>query len=251
MPVGALVALARWHAKAAAWWPTLAASTISLILLLLATRHGTVGVERGIEQMRWSMALIALGIPAAFDDPAQALLNATPVRRATRLAVLTVVLAGPLTVVWLLLVATARARIGADLPYADLGLEYAGVVMVASALGALLQRRRVRSVASIGPGILLALLLLAMVLPASALFPASPQAQTWNSAHSRWQLVVGAAGVGLLLAGRDASSRLRRAPVRRIAAVRRPDRKQEEACPGGRDDRPHIRASQSSSNPDD
>lgn len=207
MSVSSLVALARWHAKAAAWRSALAASTISLVLLLLAARHGTVSVERGIEQLRWSMALIALGLPAVFDDPAQELLNTLPVRRAIRLTVLVILLTGFLAAVWILLVAITHARVEGALPYADLGLEYAGGVTVAGALGALLQRRGVKSVASIGPGILLGLQLLAVMLPSSAaLFPASPQAPTWSSAHSRWQLVVVAGAVALLCAGRDTSS---------------------------------------------
>ena len=170
------------------------------VALVASTWTGLDDDGTAVMVLRGVAVLLAAALALAVDEPAAALLDATPtpmVERLTARLALCAVLVAP---TWAAAVAVTSLR-GADVPLAAMTLELAGLVAVGLAVPLALRRwwRVTEPAVVVGP-LLLGLLLGAAHLPRRvALLPASPLDPSWTTAHLRWSVLLVAA-LALLVA---------------------------------------------------
>ena len=181
-------------ARAVAWWPPLAAFTVSLGLLALAVRPGSVlEAEELVQWLRIAIVTGALGWAFLLDDPSEptteGVAGSLLLRRALRVALLL-----PLTTAWWVAVVWRIRAVypTVSLPIAAFTLEAAALLAVTMALAA--------------PA-LLALSSAAFLLPAKVTLYAQPGSAAWDGAHQRWALLLGLALVAFAAASRDPAHR--------------------------------------------
>jgi fluoroquinolone transport system permease protein len=197
-------------ARAVAWWPPLAAFTVSLGLLALAVRPGSVlEAEELVQWLRIAIVTGALGWAFLLDDPSEptteGVAGSLLLRRSLRVALLL-----PATAAWWVgVVWRIRAVYPAvSLPVAAFTLEVAALLTVTMALAAagsrLAPERRGGVVAA--PA-LLALTSAAFLLPAQVALYAQLGSAAWDGAHRRWALLLGLALAAFAAASRDPAHR--------------------------------------------
>ena len=197
-------------ARAVAWWPPLAAFTVSLGLLALAVRPGSVlEAEELVQWLRIAIVTGALGCAFLLDDPSEptteGVAGSLLLRRALRVALLL-----PATAAWWVAVVWRIRAVypAVSLPIAAFTLEVAALLAVTMALAAagsrLAPERRGGVVAA--PA-LLALTSAAFLLPAQVTLYAQPGSAAWDGAHRRWALLLGLALAAFAAASRDPAHR--------------------------------------------
>ena len=197
-------------ARAVAWWPPLAAFTVSLGLLALAVRPGSVlEAEELVQWLRIAIVTGALGCAFLLDDPSEPTTESGAgsllLRRALRVALLL-----PATAAWWVAVVWRIRAVypAVSLPIAAFTLEVAALLAVTMALAAagsrLAPERRGGVVAA--PA-LLALTSAAFLLPAQVTLYAQPGSAAWDGAHRRWALLLGLALAAFAAASRDPAHR--------------------------------------------
>ena len=125
-------------ARAVAWWPPLAAFTVSLGLLALAVRPGSVlEAEELVQWLRIAIVTGALGCAFLLDDPSEptteGVAGSLLLRRALRVALLL-----PATAAWWVAVVWRIRAVypAVSLPIAAFTLEVAALLAVTMALAA-------------------------------------------------------------------------------------------------------------------
>jgi len=207
-------------ARAVAWWPPLAAFTVSLGLLALAVRPGSVlEAEELVQWLRIAIVTGALGCAFLLDDPSEptteGVAGSLLLRRALRVALLL-----PATAAWWVAVVWRIRAVypAVSLPIAAFTLEVAALLAVTMALAAagsrLAPERRGGVVAA--PA-LLALTSAAFLLPARIGLYAQPGSGVWDGAHRRWALLLGLALVAFAVASRDPAHRRLPSQLRGLA----------------------------------
>ncbi|HWD42487.1 MAG TPA: ABC transporter [Actinomycetota bacterium] len=233
--------------RAVAWWPPLAAFTVSLGLLALAVRPSSVlEAEELVQWLRIAMVTGALGWAFLLDDPSEptteGVAGSLLLRRALRVALLL-----PATAAWWVAVVWRIRAVypTVSLPIAAFTLEAAALLAITMALAAagsrLAPERRGGVVAA--PA-LLALTSAALLLPAQVTPYAQPGSAAWDDAHQRWALLLGLALASFAAASRDPAHRRLPSRLRGLAhvspAAARPGRKpgaQESLDAAGRVER--------------
>ena len=207
---------------AVGWGPPLAAFTVSLGLLALAVRPGSVLEAEELEQwLRIAIVTGALGWAFLLDDPSEptteGVAGSLLLRRALRVALLL-----PATAAWWVAVVWRIRAVypAVSLPVAAFTLEAAALLAVTLALAAagsrLAPERRGGVVAA--PA-LLALAFAATLLPGRVALYAQPVSAAWDGAHRRWALLLGLALAAFAAASRDPAHRRLPSQLRRLAHV--------------------------------
>jgi fluoroquinolone transport system permease protein len=210
-------------ARAVAWWPPLAAFTVSLGLLALAVRPGSVlEAEELVQWLRIAIVTGALGWAFLLDDPSEptteGVAGSLLLRRALRIVLLL-----PATAAWWVAVVSRVRAVypGMSLPVAAFTLEASALLAVTMALAAagsrLAPERRGGVVAA--PA-LLALASAATLLPARIALYALPGSPGWAGAHHRWAMLLGLALAAFAAASRDPARRRLCSQLRRLTSGR-------------------------------
>jgi fluoroquinolone transport system permease protein len=171
------------------------------VALLAATWTGLDDDGSSVMVLRGVAVLLAAALALAVDEPAAALLDATPTPMVERLAA-RLALCGVLVLpTWTAAVALASLR-GADVPLVGMTLELAALVALGLAVPLALRRwwRVSEPAVVVGPLLLGALVAAAHLPRRLVLLPATPLDPAWGAAHLRWSVLLLAA-LGLLVAG--------------------------------------------------
>lgn len=156
-------------------------------VLLAATWRGLDDDGTAVLVLRGVAVLLATALALAVDEPAAALLDATPTSLGQRLAARLALCCSLLVPAWLLAVGAAVSA-GADVPVGTLSLELAALTAVGLAVPAALRRWWQVSEPGLvtGPVLLGALLAVAHLPRELLLLPGHPADPAWAAAHWRW-----------------------------------------------------------------
>jgi hypothetical protein len=171
------------------------------VVLLAATWPGLDDDATAVMVLRGVAVLLAAALALAVDEPAAALLDATPTPMVGRLAARLALCAVLVLPSWAAAVAIASLR-GADVPLVAMTLELGALVVLGLAVPLALRRwwRVSEPALVVGPLLLSALLGAAHLPQRLALLPVTPLDPSWEAAHLRWSLVLIAA-LALLVVG--------------------------------------------------
>lgn len=190
----------------------LALHLVAAAALLAATWHGLDGDGTALMVLRGVAVLLAAALALSVDEPAAAVLDATPTPMVRRLAGRVLCCALVVVPAWLAALGLAALR-GADVPVAALTLEACALGSLAVAVPLALRRWwRVLEPAVVAGPLLLGGLVAAAHLPRDlVLLAGSPADPAWDAAHARWSLLL-VGGLALLVA---AAAEPATAPTRR------------------------------------
>jgi fluoroquinolone transport system permease protein len=171
------------------------------VALLAVTWTGLDDGGTAVTVLRGVAVLLAAALALAVDEPAAALLDATPTPMVQRLAARLALCAVVVLPAWTVALAAASLR-GADVPLVAMTLELAALGALGLAVPLALRRwwRLPEPALVVGPLLLGALLAAAHLPRRLALLPAVPLDPAWDAAHLRWSVLLLAA-LGLLVAG--------------------------------------------------
>ena len=171
------------------------------LVLLVATWNGLDDDATAVMVLRGIAVLLAAALALAVDEPAAALLDATPTPMVERLAARLTLCAVLVLPSWGAALALTSLR-GADVPLLAMTLELGALVALALAVPLALRRwwRVTEPALVVGPLLLGALLGAAHLPQRLALLPVTPFDPSWEAAHLRWSLLLVAA-LALLVVG--------------------------------------------------
>ena len=157
------------------------------VVLLAATWNGLDEDGTAVTVLRGVAVLLAAALALAVDEPAAALLDATPTPMAERLTARLALCAVVVLPTWSAAVAVPSLR-GADVPLTAITLELGALVVLGLAVPLALRRWwRITEPAVVVGALLLGALLGAAHLPRRlVLLPATPLDPSWEAANLRW-----------------------------------------------------------------
>jgi hypothetical protein len=203
-----LYPLLRPTAHAIKWRPVVAGAALGMTILLVPGALTDRLTESQLTTLaRLAAICVALGAAFLLDDPAT---RSTPTVPTPRLArnLVRAALAGPAVALWWALTLSLAKTTGHDaaahLPTGGLTLEAATLLATAFALAALAQRRDDDGNAGVVAGpVVLALVVVAWLLPRPVALLPAPDDPAWTAAHYRWTAVLAIALVTFLWAGHE------------------------------------------------
>jgi fluoroquinolone transport system permease protein len=171
------------------------------VALVVATWGGLDDEGTAVAVLRGVAVLLAAALAFTVDEPAAALLDATPTPMVQRLAARLALCAVLVLPAWGVALAVASLR-GPDVPLVALTLELGALGALGLAVPLALRRWwRLPEPALVAGPLLLGALLGAAHLPRRlVLLPATPLDPAWDAAHLRWSVLLLAA-LGLLVNG--------------------------------------------------